>query len=89
MGADVHDTGDDETTPVAEVNVGAYRRRKVGVRVPVGHSLSEPPREGGVEHYQVPVTEPPLCHEKVPPLVDSFDPEGERQCGDCKSKWYP
>lgn len=81
--------GDDEKTPTVEVNVDAYRRRKTWIKVPPGHTIWDPPSDGGVEHFQVPVTEPPLCHEKVPPLVDAFDPEGERECGDCKSRWYP
>ena len=48
--------GDDEKTPTVEVNVDAYRRRKTWIKVPPGHTIWDPPSDGGVEHFQVPVT---------------------------------
>ena len=69
---------------------GNYRRKKMWIKVPVGHDPMEEPAPGGVEHWHVSVKEPPLCDGKVPPLVDPIgDPEGDRQCEDCKSRWLP
>lgn len=84
MGADVHDTGDDdEKTPTAPP------RRKIWIKVPPGHSIAEAPAPGGVEHHQVPVIESPICCEATPPLVDESDPEGDRKCPPCGSTWFP
>jgi len=75
--------GHDPVDPVSN-----YRKRKMWIKVPPGHSLMEPPSKGGVEHHMVSVVEPPVCCGGTPAPVED-DTFSERQCKPCGARWYP